>query len=248
MVQVTLEPLSIPDRLRMPAVFEREWTEPANKLRPRILLPAAFTGPSPIAEGEHRLTLKDVMYGEAGLDEATYYTRYKNLYIVPSYEDCAVVEYDPAVNGERTLRRAIKRSEAPVDITIVDCPPKVGKLSTFTLAIGGEVLVPSQLSGLDKRSNEPLRRTIADAQEEYEVRVRAAVLTAWGKTIISRSVGNEMAAHYPDALVCPIRRSVDATTAPDENQSIREYNKRSTATRDFDQLGHMLVAPRGAAE
>ncbi|MFD7555177.1 hypothetical protein ACFV9E_11680 [Streptomyces sp. NPDC059835] len=114
-------------------------------------------------------------------------------------------------------------------------------------SIGGEVLVPSQLSGLDKKSNEPLRRTIADAQEEYDVRVRAAVLTAWGKTIISRSVGNEMAAHYPDALVCPIRRSVDASTAPDENQSIREYNKRSTTTRDFDQLGHMLVAPRGAA-
>ncbi|MFH9800453.1 ParA family protein [Streptomyces virginiae] len=307
MVPVTLEPLKIPDRLRMPTVFERAWTEPANKLRPRILLPASFTGPSPIAPGEHRvfivfnrkggagkttttlelacawaamgytvriidadpqdagltgwlepvypegldpkrrLTLKNVMYGEAGLDEATYYTRYKNLYIVPSYEDCAVVEYDPAVNGERTLRRAIKRSEAPVDITIVDCPPKVGKLSTFTLAIGGEVLVPSQLSGLDKKSNEPLRRTIADAQEEYDVRVRAAVLTAWGKTIISRSVGNEMAAHYPDALVCPVRRSVDATTAPDENKSIREYNKRSTTTRDFDQLGHMLVAPRGAA-
>ncbi|AWZ07412.1 MULTISPECIES: ParA family protein [unclassified Streptomyces] len=306
MVQVTLEPLKIPDRLRMPTVFERKWTEPANKLQPRILLPASFTAPSMIAPGEHRvfivfnrkggagkttttlelacawaamgytvriidadpqdagltgwlqpvypeglsasnrLTLKHVMYGEAGLDDATYYTRYKNIYIVPSYEDCAVVEYDPAVSGERVLRRAIKRSEAPVDITIVDCPPKVGKLSTFTLAIGGEVLVPNQVSGLDAMSNDSLRRTIADAQEEYDVQVRAAVLTAWGKTKIAQHVGNEMAEHYPGALVCPIRRSVDATTAPDEKMSIREYNRRATTTRDFDQLGHMLVAPRGA--
>ncbi|MDN3262871.1 ParA family protein [Streptomyces sp. CSDS2] len=307
MVQVTLEPLKIPERLRMPTVFERAWAEPANRLRPRILLPASFTAPAPIAPGEHRvfmvfnrkggagkttttlelacvfaamgyvvriidadpqdagltgwleprypkgldpknrLTLKHVMYGEVGLDDVTYRTRYTNVFLVPSYEDCAVVEYDPAINGERTLRRAIKRSEAPVDITIVDCPPKVGKLSTFTLAIGGEVLVPSQLSALDQKSSESLLRTITEAQEEYDVRVRAAVLTAWGRTVISREVGNEMAEHYPDALVCPIRRSVDATTAPKENKSIREYNKRSTTTLDFDQLGHMLVAPRGAA-
>lgn len=307
MVQVTLEPLKIPDRLRMPTVFEREWAEPANKLRPRILLPAAFTPPAPIAPGEHRVfmvfnrkggagkttttlelacawaamgytvriidadpqdagltgwlqpvypegldpkhrkSLKDVLYGEVGLDDATFYTRYKNVYIVPSFEDCAVVEFDPLVTGERTLRRAIKRSEAPVDITIVDCPPKVGKLSTYTLAIGGEVLVPNQLSALDQMSNDSLRRAIANAQEEYDVMVRAAVLTAWGQTKISRSVGNEMAEHYPGALVCPIRRSVDATTAPDEKKSIREFNKRSTTTRDFDQLGHMLVAPRGEA-
>lgn len=307
MVQVTLEPLRIPDRLRMPAVSERAWTEPASKLRPRILLPASFTEPFPILPGEHRvfivfnrkggagkttttlelacawaamgyvvriidadpqdagltgwlqpvypeglapknrMTLKNVLYGEVGMDEATYYSRYKNVYIVPSYEDCAVVEYDPAVSGERTLRRAIKQSEAPVDITIVDCPPKVGKLSTYTLALGGEVVVPNQVSGLDAMSNDSLRRTIADAQDEYEVMVRAAVLTAWSQTKIALAVGNEMAEHYPGALVCPIRKSVDATTAPAERMSIREYNRRSTTTRDFDQLGRMLVAPRGEA-
>lgn len=307
MVQVTLEPLRIPERVLMPTVFERSWMEAANRLKPRILLPAGFTGPGPILPGGHRVfmvfnrkggagkttttlelacawaamgytvriidadpqdagltgwlqpvypagldaknrvTLKQVLYGEAGLDEATYYTRYKNVYIVPSYEDCAVVEYDPAVSGERTLRRAIKRSEAPVDITIVDCPPKVGKLSTFTLAIGGEVVVPSQVSGLDAMSNASLRKTIVDAQEEYDVVVRAAVLTAWEMTKISKSVGNEMAEHYPEAVICPVRKSVDATTAPDEKKSIREYNRRSTTTRDFDQLGRLLVAPRGEA-
>lgn len=305
MVQVTLEPLKIPERLLLPTVFERAWTEPANRLRPRILLPAAFTRPAPILPGEHRvfivfnrkggagktttalelacawaamgytvriidadpqdaglsgwlqpvypeglapknrMTLKNVLYGEVGLDEATYYTRYQNVYIVPSYEDCAVAEYDPAVNGERTLRRAIKRSEAPVDITIVDCPPKIGKLSTFTLAIGGKVIVPSQVSALDAKSSKSLRQTITNAQDDYDVEVVAAVLSAWDITNIAKDVGNEMAEHYPGALVCPVRKSVDAKTAPGENKSIREYSKRSTTTRDFDQIGRMLVAPRG---
>lgn len=307
MVQVTLEPLALPERLRMPTAYERAWTESARRLKPRILLPDSFAWPKPIAQGEqrtfmvfnlkggagkttttlelacvwaamgytvriidadpqdagltgwlppvfpeglapkHRMTLKNVLYGEVGLDEATYYTRYQNIYIVPSFKDCAVVEYDPAVTGERTLRRAIKRSEAPVDITIVDCPPKVGKLSTFTLAIGGDVVVPSQVSGLDAMSNDSLRETIVHAQEEYDVMVRAAALTAWAPTKISLAVGNEMAEHYPGALVCPVRRTVDAATAPAEKKSVREYSRRSTTTRDFDQLGRMLVAPRGEA-
>ncbi|MEU2078602.1 ParA family protein [Streptomyces sp. NPDC013489] len=307
MGQVTLEPLKIPERLLMPTVFERAWTEAANRLKPRILLPAAFTGAVPILPGEHRVfmvfnrkggagkttttlelacawaamgysvrvidcdpqdaglsgwlqpvypeglavenrkSLLHVLYGKAGLDDATYYTRYKNIYIVPSYEDCAVAEYDPAVNGERTLRRAIKRSEAPVDITIVDCPPKVGKLSTFTLAIGGKVIVPSQVSALDAKSNESLRKTISDAQDEYDVEVVAAVLSAWDVTNIAKDVGNEMAEHYPGALVCPVRKTVDAKTAPGENKSIREFSRRSTTTRDFDQISRMLVAPREEA-
>ncbi|MEV7445707.1 ParA family protein [Streptomyces sp. NPDC091204] len=71
MVQVVLEPLKIPDRLRMPTVFEREWTEPANKLRPRILLPAAFTGPSPIAPGEHRVFIVFNRKGGAGKTTTT---------------------------------------------------------------------------------------------------------------------------------------------------------------------------------
>lgn len=307
MVQVTLEPLKIPERLLMPTVFERAWTEPANRLKPRILLPAAFTGPAPILPGEHRVfmvfnrkggagkttttlelacawaamgytvrvidadpqdaglsgwlepvfpeglsvenrrTLKDVLYEKVGLDEATYYTRYKNIYIVPSYDDCAVAEYDPAVSGERLLRRAIKRSEAPVDITIVDCPPKVGKLSTYTLAIGGKVIVPSQVSALDAKSNKSLRKTITDAQDEHDVEVVAAVLTAWDVTNIAKDVGNEMAEHYPGALVCPVRKTVDAKSAPGENKAIREFSRRSTTTRDFDQVARMLVAPREEA-
>ncbi|MFI7020162.1 ParA family protein [Streptomyces sp. NPDC050164] len=307
MVQVTLEPLKIPERLLMPTVFERAWTEPANRLKPRILLPAAFTGPAPILPGEHRVfmvfnrkggagkttttlelacawaamgysvrvidadpqdaglsgwlepvypeglavenrkSLLHVLYEKAGLDDATYYTRYENVYIVPSYEDCAVAEYDPNVSGERILRRAIKRSEAPVDITIVDCPPKVGKLSTYTLAIGGKVIVPSQVSALDAKSNKSLREVISKAQDDYDVEVVAAVLSAWDVTNIAKEVGNEMAEHYPHALVCPVRKTVDAKSAPRQNKSIREFSKRSTTTRDFDQLGRMLVAPRGEA-
>ncbi|OKJ46821.1 ParA family protein [Streptomyces sp. CB02115] len=304
MGQVTLEPLKIPDRIRMEETAEREWTEAANRLRARVLLPAAFAAPAPILPGEHRVfmvfnrkggagkttttlelacawaamgysvrvldcdpqdaglsgwlepvypegmavanrkTLKDVLYGKAGLDEATYFTRYTNIYIVPSYEDCAVAEYDPSVSSERILRRAIKQSEAPVDITIVDCPPKIGKLSTYTLAIGGKIIVPSQVSALDAKSGESLRQAITDAQDDYDVETVAAVLTAWDATNIAKSVGNQMAVDYPGALVCPVRKTVDARTAPDQMKSIREFAPRSTTTRDFDQLGRLLVAPR----
>uniref|UniRef100_UPI003F498883 ParA family protein n=1 Tax=Streptomyces sp. CA-136453 TaxID=3240050 RepID=UPI003F498883 len=307
MGQVTLEPLIVPDRLRMETTVERAWTEPANRLRPRILLPAAFAAPTPILPGEHRVfmvfnrkggagktttalelacawaamgysvrildcdpqdaglsgwlepvypkglaeenrkSLLHVLYGKAGLDDATYYTRYRNIYLVPSFEDCAVAEYDPRITGERILRSAIKHSEAPVDITIVDCPPKVGKLSTFTLAIGGKVIVPSQVSALDAKSNKSLREVISKAQDDYDVEVAAAVLTAWDLTNIAKDVGNEMAEHYPNALVCPVRATVQARTAPSVNKSIREYARRSTTTRDFDQVGRMLIAPREEA-
>ncbi|MEV5598939.1 ParA family protein [Streptomyces sp. NPDC052496] len=302
-----LEPLRVPDRLRMPLVQERQWdlTVAANRIKPKILLPAGWTAPSPLAPGEHRVvivfnqkggagktttaielacawaamgyvvrvidgdaqaaglsgwlvpvypedvapadrkTLKHVLYGKAELDEATYFTNYQNVYVVPSYEDCAVAEYDPEVQGERTLRRALRRSEAPVDVTIVDCSPKLGKLSTFALALGGDLVVPSQVSGVDNKSNAPLRRTITDAQEEYDLTVRAAVLTAWSATKISRKIGNEMAAHYPEALVCPVRRTVQATEAPDVDLPIRVHAPACNTTLDMDQLAYTLLPPRG---
>ncbi|MFJ7137990.1 AAA family ATPase [Streptomyces fungicidicus] len=75
-----------------------------------------------IAENE-RHTLNDVLFGRQPLDETTYETSVQGLYIVPSGDDLGTVEYDPRAARDGSLRTAIRKSKAPVDITIIDAPP-----------------------------------------------------------------------------------------------------------------------------
>jgi chromosome partitioning protein len=195
-----------------------------------------------------RYTLTDVMYGRQPLDEATYATGLQGLYIVPSGEDLAAVEYDPKAGRDGTLRAAIRKSQAPVDITIIDAPPALGKLSINALIAATKAVVPLKVGALDAEGLTSLHRTIRAIQEDAnpELDVAAAVLTAWDKSWLAAEIAARARRDYPEAIVGPARRSVKAANAAKFGLPVRVTDPSTTTAYDYDQLARLLLAPKGA--
>ncbi|WP_404871051.1 ParA family protein (plasmid) [Kitasatospora griseola] len=201
--------------------------------------------PEDVAPKDRR-ELTDVFYGRCSLDEATYYTRYQNLYVVPSTEELALVDLDPRVGKDTALRRAIAASQAPIDIDIIDAPPALGKLSINGLTAADHALVPLKVGELDVRGLGKLHATIRAVQEETNpgLVVRAAFLTAWKRSEYAREVAERVRADYPEAAVFTIRESVKASAAPKNFEPVRLYEPAGTTAADYDQAGRLLLQPK----
>jgi chromosome partitioning protein len=196
-----------------------------------------------------RYTLVDVFYGRQPLDEATYETRVKGLYLVPSYSDLDQVEYDPKAARDKTLRSAIRRSTLEVDITIIDAPPALGKLSINGLVAANEIILPLKVSALDKEALTDLKKTIEAVQREEnpDLFVAASVLTDWSKSNYAAQAAATVRRDYPQVMIAPARRSVKAASAPSYGLPLRARLPQTTTVSDYDQLAHLLLPVKEAA-
>ncbi|EDY43220.2 ParA family ATPase [Streptomyces sp. SPB074] len=196
-----------------------------------------------------RHTLTDVLFGRQPLDEATYETSVRGLYLVPSGMDLGTVEYDPRAARDGSLRTAIRKSKAPVDITIIDAPPALGKLSINGLIAADQVLVPLRVGALDRKALQDLHRTIRRVQEDEnpDLVVAAAVMTSWDKSNYAGLVGASLRRDFPEAIIAPARRNVQVAAAADFGLPLRALHPRATTSGDYDQLARLLLPPKGAA-
>jgi chromosome partitioning protein len=201
-----------------------------------------------IAEHE-RHTLTDVLFGRQPLDEATYETAVQGLYIVPSGVELATVEYDPRAARDGSLRAAIHKSKAPVDITIIDAPPALGKMSINGLVAADQVIVPLKVGVLDRKALKDLHQTIREVQEDGnpQLVVAAAVMTAWDKSNYAGLVGAALRRDFPEAIIAPARRNVQVAAAADFGLPVRALDPKATTTSDYDQLARLLLPAKGAA-
>lgn len=201
-----------------------------------------------IAEHE-RYNLTDVLFGRQPLDEATYETSVQGLYVVPSGPHLSTAEYDPQAARDGTLRTAIRKSKAPVDITIIDGPPSLGKLSINGLIAADRVIVPLKVGALDKSALKELHTTIRAVQEDAnpQLVVAAAVMTSWDKSNYAGLVAAQLRRDYPEAVIATARRNVNVASAADRHLPVRALDPRGTTTSDYDQLARLLLPAKEAA-
>ncbi|MCS0606019.1 AAA family ATPase [Streptomyces sp. LP11] len=198
---------------------------------------------------KERYTLTDVLYGRQPLDECTYETAVQGLYLVPSFEDLKHVEFDGRAARDQQLRAAIRKSTVPVDITIIDAPPALGKLSINGLVAADEVILPMQVSALDKEALSDLKRTIEGVQsvENPDLIVAAAVMTNWSMSNLVPQIAATIRRDYPGAIISPARRNVKAAAAPARGLPLRALSALATTALDYNQLAHTLLPVKDAA-
>jgi len=93
-----------------------------------------------------RLTVYQLLSGEAVIDDVALPTSVPGLHLVPSDLSLAGAEIELATQPEREfrLRRALGELRGGFGHVIIDCPPSLGLLTLNALTAANEVLVPMQ--------------------------------------------------------------------------------------------------------
>ncbi|MET8703612.1 ParA family protein [Kitasatospora sp. NPDC004723] len=220
------------------------WIEP---IYPGDLVPEERYNLRHVFLGVDEDPVRKVKARRVGLDEATWPTKFTNLYIVPSYGDLARVEYERKGGTEKRLKRAIEASEEQFDVTIIDASRSMSLVVISALIAADAVVVSVKVGYSDAKAVGALAETIEQVQEDEnpDLRVAAVLTTMWGKSNLARDIEEQVALDYPDALISPVRQTISVSEAAGTFSPVRMHAPRCTATADYEQIARLLLpAPR----
>ncbi|MGN9821881.1 ParA family protein [Streptomyces sp. SD11] len=186
---------------------------------------------------------------DVSLDEATYPTRFENLYVVPCTQDLTRVEYERTSGTDNALRYAIAESEEPFDVTVIDASRTMSLVTLACLIAADDAIIPVKPGALDAQGVLSINLTIEKIQrrENPKLRVAAILTTMWEKSDLAREVEEQAAEDYPDAIVSPIRKTTKVGEAPATHQPTRMHAPRATAVADYGQVARLLLDPARTA-
>ncbi|MFJ5120947.1 ParA family protein [Kitasatospora sp. NPDC088548] len=199
---------------------------------------------------ELRYNLRDLYFdAKVKLSDAAYRTPFDNLAFIPSFPDLGDVDEKNPIGADSCLQRRLRLGNDDVDVTIIDCGPRLGTLTVSALVAAHDVIIPvNASSGLDIHGVGALQRVIATVQETLnpELRVAAAVLTDFSRSKLARKIGGSLSRAYPDAVILPARTNVKVGEAQLAKQPLRQFAPGQTTTMDYD-MGARVLFGLGAA-
>ncbi|MFF5809060.1 ParA family protein [Streptomyces sp. NPDC012746] len=180
---------------------------------------------------------------DVSLDEATYPTKFENLYVVPCTPDLTRVEYERSSGTDNALRYAIAESQEHFDVTVIDASRTMSLVTLACLIAADEAIIPVKPGALDAQGVLSINSTIEKIQrrENPKLRVAAILTTMWEKSDLAREVEEQAAEDYPDAIVSPIRKTTKVGEAPATGQPTRLHAPRATAVADYGQVARLLL-------
>ncbi len=184
-------------------------------------------------------TLYDVLSGAARLDEAIRTTSFPNLSIVCSDRDLVGVEVEfVRLDGwEMRLAKAVRGSDRPFEVILLDCPPSLGHLTVSALVAADGVLVPLQCEYFALEGISELLTTIRRVQSATNPRLGIAgiLLTMYDeRTNLSKEVADEVRRHFSGKVFeTVIPRNVRLAEAPSHGVPILDYDIKSRGAEAY---------------
>lgn len=215
---------------------------------------------------EHRVgtpSMYDVLVEERTLREVVQPSpEVEGLWCAPATIDLtgAELELVAAMSREHRLRAALNeffRAEAEAgerrtDVVVIDCPPSLGLLTLNALVAAREVLIPIQCEYYALEGVSLLSRNIARIQKHLnpELRISTILLTMFdGRTRLSSEVAAEVRAHFAEeTLEVTIPRSVRIAEAPSYQQTVLQYDPKSTGALAYREAAREIMAKEGCVK
>ncbi|MDO4792365.1 MAG: ParA family protein [Buchananella hordeovulneris] len=183
----------------------------------------------------------------------------ENLHCAPATIDLtgAELELVAAISREHRLKGAVEQylveeaaaGERRTDVVVIDCPPSLGILTLNALVAAREVLIPIQCEYYALEGVSLLSRNIARIQKHLnpELRISTILLTMYdARTRLSAEVAAEVRAHFPtETLEVTIPRSVRIAEAPSYQQTVLQYDPRSTGALAYREAAREMIAKEG---
>jgi chromosome partitioning protein len=196
-----------------------------------------------VGRAERKVTLYDVLMGEAGISEAAIPTALPGLHLLPSDPDLSGVEMElhSATRRSFRLRDALEliRMNGSYTYVLIDCPPSLNLLTVNAMAAADAVFVPLM------RTVELVRGSLNPHLE-----LQGVVLTMYDKrNSLSDQVAHDVRAHFGDKVYeTVIPRNVRVSEAPSFGKPVLIYDLKCAGSQAYLKLAREVVSRERARQ
>ncbi|MDR0957388.1 MAG: ParA family protein [Candidatus Nomurabacteria bacterium] len=198
-----------------------------------------------------KMTILDVISGEAKLIDVIQKTKFKNLDIAPTTSKLADAETGLAAQDRRfqRLTDAIATVNADYDFVLIDSPPSLSMLTVNALVAAQYVLLPVQAEFYALEGLSQLLETMKLVRKGLNPTLSLiGVLTTMmdSRTALSQQVHIEIQKFFPGKVFeTTIPRNVRLAEAPSHGLPVGAYDKFSKGSRAYKSVTSEIIERTG---
>jgi len=209
-----------------------------------------------VGRAERKITLYDVLMGEATLTQAALKTALPGLDLLPSDPDLSGVEMELHSAPRRSfrLRDAIEaiRVSGAYSYILIDCPPSLNLLTVNAMAAADAVFVPLQCEFFALEGLSQLMRTVELVRGSLNpsLELQGVVLTMYDKrNSLSDQVASDVRSHFGDKVYeTVIPRNVRVSEAPSFGKPVLIYDLKCAGSQAYLKLAREVVSRERARQ
>jgi chromosome partitioning protein len=208
---------------------------------------ANTTGGLGFARSEERLSIYDVLLGQATAEEATVDTEVENLRLIPGTKNMigANLELVTAERREFRLRDALDPVRDKYPFILLDCPPALDLLTLNSLVSADGLLVPMQAEYFALEGISELMSTLDSVAASFNgpLSLEGVLLTMFDeRTNLSQQVTENLRTFFGDKLLkTVIPRNIKLAEAPSHGKPVALYDPRSRGAEAYHDLALELL-------
>ena len=201
-----------------------------------------------ISKSEGRVTLYQVLLGDADISGAITRTEFGGLDILPSDKNlvAANLELVDVDSRESRLREKLEAIRAQYRFILIDCPPALDLLTLNAMVAADSILIPIQCEFFALEGISQLLDTIERVRESFgrELMIEGVLLTMYDdRTNLTRQVETDLRDFFQNAVFeTVIPRSIRLAEAPSHGKPILAYDLRSRGAESYIQLAKEVLA------
>jgi chromosome partitioning protein len=208
---------------------------------------ANTTGGLGIPRDEMRLSVYDVLMGQAAFDEALLPTCVENLTLLPGSKNMigANLELVSQERREFRLREALAPIRSRYPFIVLDCPPALDLLTLNALVASDGLLVPMQAEYFALEGITELMQTLDRVSQAFNpgLALEGVLLTMYDdRTNLSQQVTDNLSGFFGDKLLkTTIPRNIRLAEAPSHGKPVQLYDPRSRGAEAYTTLAQEIL-------
>jgi chromosome partitioning protein len=212
---------------------------------------ANTTGGLGFSRDEARLSVYDLLLGNATAAEVILPTDVENLSVIPGTKNMigANVELVSVERREHRLREALEPIRNDYPFIFLDCPPALDLLTLNSLVAADTLLVPMQAEYFALEGISELMATLDRVSASFnpELSIEGVLLTMFDdRTNLSQQVRDNLQSFFEDKLFkTTIPRNIRLAEAPSHGKPVALYDPRSRGAEAYRNLALELLERNG---
>jgi chromosome partitioning protein len=200
------------------------------------------------AKDPERISIYDVLMGDATAQEALQHTELEQLWLIPSRKDLigANIELVSAERREFRLKDALAPIRDKFEYIVLDCPPALDLLTLNALVAADAVLIPMQAEYFALEGISELMDTVERIRVSLnpELRIEGVVLTMLDeRTNLAQQVSGELKRFFGDRLCeTTVPRNIRLAEAPSHGKPALLYDVRSRGAESYIRLAKEILS------